>query len=453
MLKRSESEKKWNWRRARLERVRPPIVKGQSIVDAGTGMHLTADSTPGGWDIEFMTPAPFAEDDTAGFRAAVRSMSAMGQLLHNGRASRKIPLTRIANAHLGTIAQGFDDIYVVPDPRGMMASPQVTGGFRLDQIATMMENIGTASQKTEPRTGKVYGAEQDLHSVVMSGDQGPITLGGSRAKTTHAAVLLDLQAHDNSITAAEAAPLEGMLALAVAYLVKGSQPDGNNRGAVLQSQGKKKYSIGKGLGLSKKEIDAYIAHPQAMTLAKAISPLQSRTDFAGLFGALPVKIRTALTQLAAADATWWPNKVLAGAGLADGKVYGHGFFTDEGDFVDYPLTRAEWLAAMLSGSDLLTYAIPAADPGQPNARVDPLRPERQQLYKSMGLLRNRTDTVGPDDVAGAIIELRRMGADVPVARWETLAMAIFQWIGQINDPAANVDLPNTNAPDEEDVPV
>jgi hypothetical protein len=31
----------------------------------------------------------------------------------------------------------------------MMASPQLTGGFRLDQIATTMESLGTAKRKTE----------------------------------------------------------------------------------------------------------------------------------------------------------------------------------------------------------------------------------------------------------------------------------------------------------------
>jgi hypothetical protein len=412
-------------------------------------MALTADETPGGWDIEFQTPAPFQEDNELGFTAAIKSMADMGRVLDARKQRKKVPLKTIEDAGHGTIVQGYDDIYTVPDTRGMMASPQLTGGFRLDQIATMMESLGHATQKTEPRTGKVYEAEDTIHSVLMERDQFPIQAGGARAKTGLTSVFNALHAHDNTITNANVAPLEGVMSLAISYMVKGSLPDAGNQGPILnQYQGKQKYTVAKGLGLSKKEVDGYVGHPQAMMLAKSISPLQARTDFSGMFEKVPDNVKAAVRAL---GANWWSTQVLAAATMADGKMYQYGFFTDDADFVDYPLTRAEWLQGMIAGQDLLTYAVPQADPNRPNERVDPNRPERQQLYKSLGLLKGKTDVVGSDNVAGAIIELRRMGSDVPLRNWEPMAKSIFKWVAMINDPnAARVILGGTTHVAEEE---
>jgi hypothetical protein len=98
--------------------VRPPITKGTTIVDAGNGMALTADSTPGGWDIEFQTPAPFQENNEVGFTAAIKSMADMGRVLDHQKQRKKVPLQEIEDAGHGNIVQGYDDTTPYPTSAG-----------------------------------------------------------------------------------------------------------------------------------------------------------------------------------------------------------------------------------------------------------------------------------------------------------------------------------------------
>jgi len=334
---------------------------------------------------------------------AMSEMTRMGQQLNSLAAAlgeaKAIPAERLEQGGVTIVPELRNaGLKIYPDStRKLLADPQFTGGFRLDQLATVMESLTQATVTTrEDGTGAAR-----EHSTARY--LGKLTQPESEAlgKALRAARAAQGTERIGGNPLSEA--LVSFLAMILNYLYVGERRVENSKGIA--------------------------------------AGFMARTDFAHNFSLLPASEQEHFR------AHQGSFSALIGriSGLdMTGKVYAQGFQreasrTDE--VFDYPLTRQDWCDGIVGGTDLLRKSVDADDP-EKGIRKDPINkpflqdPDGTQrpdpVHYSLGRLGSVDDTVGPDRVRVAVVELRRMTGSLPVESWTEFALAAFDLVQTMN---------------------
>jgi hypothetical protein len=369
-----------------------PLEKYERIytgTGANAGFNMEADTASSDLsDIEFVVKPPVAE--TAGGQAQLgATMAAMQTFFGN--------LITAAGGH--TIQGAPIHPFVNDDKQNLVikpgtdnaAVPQTTVGVRLDRLIALLTELSRAGGDAKSELLGLAG-RQDFSA-------GQLT----RFKDTVAGTATTWSLHDNNRPDYHSSEqMKGFVALILQYLLRGATVPG---------------------------ADPYA---QAFKYAKMVSIIMARTDFGGMFKMLP----RAEQDYYAGHPDHWVQMVLDAANLSpngnvierglkgDPPVYKGGKLKKAGKVIPIPITRKDWLQAMLLGHDLLTVsAFEAFKPGQ-----------EAPFSGAFGALGKRTDDVGPGLLdKGAIIELREIKEGLDYQDWAQFADDVFTYIMALNN--------------------
>lgn len=354
------------------------------VIFAGRGFNLKPDQGEDGYHIEFVVEPP-VEESRSGRSSLKNSMDALKNL---GDRLLSIPTpVRTSDGGVyfaGSAFGGSNDVLFIK--RGYMeAEPQMTGGIRLDQLATVMEKMSatalpgeTNAEHRDRRRGASYLGGKN------PGETGIIAAAPGQARTG----FTNFPGRRPTSPTTPSPELISLMALMISYLRMGMRN---------------------------------------LAYAKTVAPLMARTNFAKLFDMIPEK--NYYTSYPAE----FRDMVLFAAGVA-----GTGatpFFSGASTHVDATdwgaiqaaLSRGQWIEGVARNVDYLTEA---SFPDQTVAGY---------LF-GLGGLGNRTETVGQEhffkadtETEGAIFEFRRMTGHMHHYAWPDLAVELMDYIIGVND--------------------
>lgn len=346
----------------------------------GNGWKLTADCTPEGSVIEFVTDPV---DETAGPTGHNRLNNIMIDLtnyvinLNAQNANQQFTLdqaTGIAN----------DNIYQITIPlanvnQNIAANPQTTAGIRLDKLGDLAQSVNAP--------GAVLGtARHDL----MGMDNGVWGPGFNRYYGyANAEVNASMPLLLRSDT------LKGLVTLIISYIIEGAPLIG------------------------------FTSDQCFIEYAKHITILMARTNFAAMYRSLPQAEKTHFTN----TPIDWINLIIQAAARdntrdlnANGRAGADGYLLERSisrDGVNFyqpnqltgNITRRAWLNGIRNGRDLSS-----------------------NFDTSMGGLKGKMDNVGPGQaLQSPILEFRKMGQQIAYTDWTNLAIQVFDYISALNN--------------------
>lgn len=353
------------------------VDAGPAQVADGALWHLTADQNSGTSQLEWVTVPLTSEGQVT---TAMGEIVAMGTRLEQLAATRSpIDAADLEAGGVGAIMPSFKarGLKIYPNAgKKLQAAPQVTGGLRLDQLGGFMSRLASAGKKDDAyklisKLGDVRSDERDMLDQALAGAQ-QVT-----SKTINGK--------------AGSKELVGLLALALNYMFMGQESLDNSKGIAAAFMG--------------------------------------RTDFAHNFNIIP---EAPYFRTSAATKQEFVDLVAEISGLDMGeKVFAKGFKIRSSDAQthEYPLTRGDWLRGMVDGTDYLKKSVPSDVIDKPF-----LNGGEDHVHQSLGRLGSVDDKVGEEQKTAAVVELRRMGVNIPVSEWAPLATYAYQLIESFNTP-------------------
>jgi hypothetical protein len=293
-------------------------------------------------------------------------------------------------------AEGFEGnpgIMVFPLRGALLYEPQMTGGFKLDELPRLLEYLqvpdkapGVIGRSAHEQRKE---AKQDLHRTTV------VAANTIRRTAEEQAKGLPQE----SVRGESTDGLVGLVTLIGSYLSYGSDLEIN---------------------------------PNSKSIAGG---LMSRTSFAHNFTLLPHPLRMYFRE----DPNRFVAFALNAAGLPeDGNDLLYSRPVEHGDAGrreqrQIPLTRAEWLKGIPAGKDLLrNYKhLTEAEKNQVGNRKD----DWDHIHGSLGALGSVDDKVGKSgkEEIALVAELRRMKADLRTADLKPLALAAFDLVQRLNE--------------------
>ncbi|WP_244188948.1 DUF4157 domain-containing protein [Streptomyces yokosukanensis] len=362
------------------------------LVVAGDKFDLTADASPtGGSNLEWITDPLTSLADVG---TVMDNVTAMARSLDDRRADEYIPSEEVT-AGGGTPRP---NLRIYPDGNALSFAPQATLGARLERLPKLIDYLGNRKPMSVMERVPLLGSSRvkgrgQASADLSAGGLGELPAARAGADTAIRALLpqLGFRASKSDTNA-----LTGLVMHLAAYLIQGQnlQPGAN-----------------------------------AKSIAGA---LMARTDFARSFSLLPQNLKGHFQ----ANPETFVALVLQAAdmsGRGDERVFGNqverGLANDR-TRTTVELTRAAWLGALTSGSDLLKNWDHLA-PAERTMLDD--EPGTRAVHKSLGALGDQQNLVGPQGDQEAIVaELRRMKDNIPTANLKPLAMAVFTLVEQLN---------------------
>lgn len=383
------------------------VLNKDSVLHTGKGWKMKADV---GQDthVEFVTDPPGFPEGKEGKKALKKSFADLKEFGDNMLAERGNAKVRVQNSFgLKYAAPQIDANGTIPNvlikPSNTLdAEPQVTGGIRLEQLATVLEQMDDAQGNDE--SNKEFRQRQKAMSIMWGKQprdrkllaESPQAVRDSVEENLEYYKDDDFEGYPGGIPNPPSAQLLGIISIIRSYLISAA---------------------------------GQIAY------AKSLAPLMARTDLGTVFDALPEKdfyrdnpqVFLNLVMDASGMPAQYDRPVFAGT-----TRYVH---PDHWQALQDALSRRDWIYSITQGSghDLLTEA------NFPDRDV-------AELVFGLGGLGNKTDTVGKkhtfskDTKTGGapVFEFRRMGQSNPHYAWPSLAVEIFDWLSQINDMKSGV---------------
>lgn len=373
------------------KRIRETPIRGRDVpkmgsVGGGKNYRLTSDVSPtGGSSLEWVTDPLSTRDDVVEVMNTITRVSAA---LDARQSEESFLLDDVQ-------VEGFEanpEIMVFPLRGALLYEPQMTGGFKLDELPRLLEYLQV------PDKAGVFGrraheqrkeAKQDLHRTTVG------TVNDIRQRAEEQAKGLPPQ----SVRGESTDGLVGLVTLIGSYLSYGADLEIN---------------------------------PNSKSIAGG---LMSRTSFAHNFTLLPHSLRMYFRE----DPNRFVAFALKAVGLpeaGDDLLYSgpveHG---DAGrrEKRQIPLTRAEWLRGIPAGQDLLrNYKhLTEVEKNQVGNRKD----DWDHIHGSLGALGSVDDKVGKSgkEEIALVAELRRMKPDLYTADLRPLALAAYDLIQRLNE--------------------
>ncbi|MFM9611906.1 eCIS core domain-containing protein [Streptomyces niveiscabiei] len=371
--------------------IRETPIPGREVpkmgsVGTGTGYALTSDVSPtGGSALEWVTEPLSTRDEVL---RVMGEITAVSQALDARQGQPSFPLDQV---NLGGFTAN-PGIVVFPLNGPLVYAPQMTGGFKLDELPRLVEYLQVPDKRptfTLPGAHEQRKtAKQDLHQSSIRTADGIRQAAEAQAKTLPA-----------SVTGGESTDgLVGLVTLIGSYLAYGAE-------------------------LGEKANSKSIA-----------GGVMSRTSFAHNFTLLPLSMRVHYRANPAEFAAF----ALTAAGLdpADEQATVYSRPVEHGEAGQrqerqIPLTRHQWLKGMPAGKDLLrNYRhLNQAE------RADVNEQDWNHIHGSLGALGTVDDRVGrPGKQEVALVaELRRMKDGLSTAELLPLTVAAFDLVQRLNE--------------------
>lgn len=370
----------------------------------GVGWTMEADTPSGGRsDVEFVVKPPF-EESAGGLVTLGAVMPAIqnhfGNMIAAAGGARHTLRGGPANAFVDPGLQN-DVVFTAGDGS---ATPQTTVGVRLERLVALLQELSRPN--SDAKSELLNLADRGTPNAQMIGKVVDVIQGTPST--------LSLRDHNRGFAYAPSAAMRGFMAMLLLYL---------RRGAVVPGVG---------------------PYAQAFKYAKIVAIIMARTDFAGMFRQLPPPEKDHYTKrpedwvkfvLDAASDTYHGadfrsdgNVIARGMKGDPPKFKKNGSISKAGKVTPIPISRKDWLMAMLLGHDLLN--------AETFARYKPK--EKVQFSGAFGALGTKTDDVGALQAhKGVILELREVRHDRDYRDWMQFAEDVFDYIMQLNayDPA------------------
>ncbi|MGC0421812.1 DUF4157 domain-containing protein [Embleya sp. AB8] len=371
--------------------IRETPLRGRDVPKMGTvgrgrGYRLTSDVSPtGGAALEWVTDPLDTRDELLGVMDEITRVSGA---LDARKDQESFPLQEVG---LGGFTADAG-IMVFPLRGEIVYAPQMTGGFKLDELPRLVKYLNVPAKRPWNASSSAFEQRQeagaDLHEDNLR------VVDGIRAQAESQAEKLGKEITGGASTSG----LVGLTTLIGSYLRYGDD---------LPTRANSKSIAG---------------------------GLMSRTSFAHNFTLLPLPFRVYYREHPDAFAAF----ILSAAGfdpndrqtLVYPKTVEHG---DAGQRTEraIPLTRHRWLAGMPAGKDLLRNykhltQVEKAEVGEA---------DWTHIHESLGALGSvddRVGGVGKEEVA-LVAELRRMKAGLRTADLQPLAVAAFDLVQRLNE--------------------
>lgn len=371
--------------------IRETPIRGRDVpkmgtVGRGTGYRLTSDVSPtGGSALEWVTDPLSTRDEVFQVMGEITRVS---NALDARKDQESFPLQEV-------VLGGFTadpGIMVFPLSGEIIYAPQMTGGFKLDELPRLWKYLNVPATRPWNSTGSAFEqrkeAKADLHQdglrVVDTVRQQAESQAGNLGKEITGGASTDA--------------LVGLTTLVGSYLAYG---------------------------------DELPARANSKSIAGG---LMSRTSFAHNFTLLPLPLRVHFR----AHPDEFAAFVLRAAGFdpADRQARVYPNTVEHGDAgqrseAAIPLTRYQWLVGMPAGKDLLRNYKHLNEVEK--AEVD--KEDWAHIHGSLGALGSVDDRVGgpgKEEVA-LVAELRRMKDSLRTADLMPLALTAFELVQRLNE--------------------
>ncbi|MDX3452121.1 DUF4157 domain-containing protein [Streptomyces sp. ME02-8801-2C] len=372
--------------------IRETPIRGRDVpkmgsVGGGKNYRLTSDVSPtGGSGLEWVTDPLSTRDDVVEVMDAITRVSAAMDARQN-EESFLLEDVQVEGF------EGSPGFMVFPLRGALLYEPQMTGGFKLDELPRLLEYLQVPNKAPHILGRSAHEqrreAKQDLHRTTV----------GTANSIRQSAEAQAKRLPQESIRGESTDGLVGLITLIGSYLSYGSDLEIN---------------------------------PNSKSIAGG---LMSRTSFAHNFTLLPHSLRMYFRE----DPNRFAAFALKATGLPeDGNDQLYSRAVEHGDAGhreqrEIPLTRAEWLKGIPVGKDLLrNYKhLTEAEKNQVGDRKD----DWDHIHGSLGALGSVDDRVGrsgKEEVA-LVAELRRMKADLHTADLMPLALAAYDLIQRLNE--------------------
>lgn len=366
-------------------------IPKHGVIAQGTDFRLEADSSPtGGSNIEFVTePLSTAQQVTS----VVGNITTIANFFNSRKDQASIGKDEW-DGEGGAVVT--DQMVIYPFGGELAFEPQVTGGFRLDQMSRIMDYFSNEEKMGSGLFGKESTKNFNKRKAVRK-DLNPTAAGSVSQAVSGAKVAVN--AIKNTLPDPDGyKSLEGLIAMIANYIINGSK----------------------------------IQNGDNMKLIAA--PFMSRTDFAHNFAQLPTKIRDYYRN----DPDKFVKLALEAASLPD--TEGTNLVanpTERGGAgnrvnVQLNLTREKWLTAITGGYDHLVNH----DDEITKRTGRALAPADQSpVHKSLGALGTTDDRVGltGKEVTAIIVELRKMRQGLTANELLPLAKGAFKVFTEFNN--------------------
>ncbi|WP_333769767.1 eCIS core domain-containing protein [Streptomyces sp. IBSBF 2435] len=371
--------------------IRETPIRGRDVpkmgtVGGGTGYRLTSDVSPtGGSALEWVTDPLTTRDELLHVMGEITQVSGA---MDARKGQESFPLQEVG---LGGFT-GNAGIMVFPQGGEIIYAPQMTGGFKLDELPRLLEYLDVPAER--PRLTLPSAFEQRKEAKADLHQDGLREADGIRREAESQAGQLGREITGGASTDA----LVGLATLVGSYV-------------------------------------AYGARLPAKANSKSIAGgLMSRTSFAHNFMLLPHPLR--LHYRAHPDR--FAAFVLTAAGFdpADRQALLYPNTVEHGDAGEraeraIPLTRWKWLVGMPAGKDLLRNYRHLTEV----EKAEVTEEDWTHIHPSLGALGSVDDRVGArgrDEVA-LVAELRRMKDSLRTADLTPLAVAAFDLVQRLNE--------------------
>ncbi|MEU6228466.1 DUF4157 domain-containing protein [Streptomyces sp. NPDC047042] len=372
--------------------IRETPIRGRDVpkmgsVGGGRNYRLTSDVSPtGGSALEWVTDPLSTRDDVVEVMGAITRVSAAMDARQN-EESFLLEDVQVEGF------QGSPGFMVFPLRGALLYEPQMTGGFKLDELPRLLEYLQVPDKAPHILGRSAHErrreAKQDLHRTTVG------TANSIRRSAEEEAKRLPQESTRGESTDG----LVGLITLIGSYLSYGADLEIN---------------------------------PNSKSIAGGF---MSRTSFAHNFTLLPHPLRMYFRK----DPDKFAAFALKASGFPEhGNEQLYSGPVEHGDAGhreqrQIPLTRAEWLKGIPVGKDLLrNYKhLTEAEKNQVGDRKD----DWDHIHGSLGALGSVDDRVGrsgKEEVA-LVAELRRMKADLRTADLMPLALAAYDLIQRLNE--------------------
>ncbi len=371
--------------------IRETPVPGRDVpkmgtVGRGTGYRLTSDVSPtGGSALEWVTDPLDTRDELLHVMGEITQVS---HALDARQDQTSFPLQQVGLGGF-TASPG---IMVFPLDGPNVYAPQMTGGFKLDELPRLIKYLNVPSERPLLTPGSAFEqrkeARQDLHQAHL------LRVDGIRQEAKSQAGKLGKEITGGASTDA----LVGLATLVGSYLAYGE------------------------------------ALPSKANSKSIAGGLMSRTSFAHNFTLLPHPLRVHYREHPDEFAAFVLRAVGFGPTEWHARVYPntveHG---DAGHRVEreIPLTRYQWLVGMPAGKDLLRNYEHLTEV----EKTEVTEEDWTHIHGSLGALGSVDDRVGgPGKQEVALVaELRRMKDSLHTADLQPLAVAAFDLVQRLNE--------------------
>ncbi|MFF3073598.1 DUF4157 domain-containing protein [Kitasatospora sp. NPDC057904] len=365
--------------------IRGRDVPKMGVVGRGTDYKLTSDVSPtGGSALEWVTEPLTTKDELLAVMGEITRVSAA---LDARKDEESFPLTDV---QLGGFTADAG-IMVFPLGGELVYAPQMTGGFKLDELPRLVKYLNVPNKKPFTTSASAFEQRKEAKDDLHTGSLGEVDQIRKQAEDQAKRLGKDVTGGEST------AALVGLATLVGSYLVNGDKlpPKSNSK------------SIAGGL--------------------------MSRTSFAHNFTLLPRPFRVHFREHPDQFAAF----VLRAAGFdpSDTQAPVYSDTVEHGDAGDrreraIPLTRHQWLMGMPTGKDLLRkYTnLNTAE------KADVTQDDWVHIHGSLGALGSVDDRVGPlgkEEVA-LVTELRRMKDGLRTPNLTPLTVAAFDLVQLLN---------------------